>query len=206
MRKVKPPSVSTLGSVAAFVRRPGIGCSKLAGACGVNALRARFHQWELDLDSGELACDGQPLRLQPQPARVLSLLCRRAGSLVTREEIQRELWHMQSQVDFDQGLNYCVRQIRLVLKDNAQDPIYIETVPQARIPVPSNGPRSPRMSSRQSVASSRRGSSANCFRHGCGGFSNASQTLALSSGMDRTRRRGLSFGAYDRTSAANSTR
>jgi Tol biopolymer transport system component/DNA-binding winged helix-turn-helix (wHTH) protein len=93
-------------------------------------MRVRFHPWELDLETAELTCDGRPVRLQPQPARVLVLLTRRAGSLVTREEIQRELWHHQSQVDFDQGLNYCIRQIRLALKDNADEPAYIETIPR----------------------------------------------------------------------------
>ena len=93
-------------------------------------MRVRFHQWELDLDCGELAFSGEPVRLQPQPAKVLALLAKRAGTLVLREEIQRELWHHQSQVDFDQGLNYCIRQIRVVLKDNAEDPTYIETVPR----------------------------------------------------------------------------
>jgi len=93
-------------------------------------MRVRFHEWELDLDCGELAFSGKPVRLQPQPAKVLALLARRAGTLVLREEIQRELWHRQSQVDFDQGLNYCIRQIRVVLKDNAEEPTYIETVPR----------------------------------------------------------------------------
>jgi Tol biopolymer transport system component/DNA-binding winged helix-turn-helix (wHTH) protein len=93
-------------------------------------VRVRFHQWELDLDGGELAREGKNVRLPPQPAKVLALLAKRAGTLVLREEIQRELWHHESQVDFDQGLNYCIRQIRVALNDNAEQPTYIETVPR----------------------------------------------------------------------------
>jgi len=93
-------------------------------------MRVRFHEWELDLDCGELAYSGRPVKLQPQPGKVLALLARRAGTLVLREELHQELWHQQSQVDFDQGLNYCIRQIRVVLKDNAEEPTYIETVPR----------------------------------------------------------------------------
>ena len=68
-------------------------------------------------------------RLEPQPARVLALLVARAGELVTREEIQREVWP-DTHVDFDQGLNYCIRQIRTALGETAEAPRFIETLPR----------------------------------------------------------------------------
>jgi TolB-like protein/tetratricopeptide (TPR) repeat protein len=90
--------------------------------------RVRFDRFELDLASGELLRDGAPVRLQPQPLKVLTLLARRAGQLVTREEIQKEVWTDNTFVDFDQGLNYCVRQIRTALGDSADAPRYLETL------------------------------------------------------------------------------
>ena len=33
-------------------------------------------------------------------------------------------------VEFDQSLNYCIRQIRLALRDGASEPLYIETLPR----------------------------------------------------------------------------
>ena len=54
----------------------------------------------------------------------------RAGSLVSREEIQKTLWQNETFVDFDQGLNYCIRQIRIVLEDNAEQPVFIATIPR----------------------------------------------------------------------------
>ncbi len=89
-----------------------------------------FSSWELDLKTGVLLHDGVLVRLQPQPAKVLCLLARQPGSLVTRAEIQKELWSGETFVDFDGGLNYCIRQIRTVLGDNAVQPIYIATVPR----------------------------------------------------------------------------
>ena len=70
------------------------------------------------------------MRLAPQPFRVLALLVRRAGELVTREEIQAAVWADGTTVEFDQGLNYCIRQIRLALNEDAKEPQYIDTVPK----------------------------------------------------------------------------
>jgi TolB-like protein/Flp pilus assembly protein TadD len=92
--------------------------------------RVRFDPFELDLASGELCKEDTPVRLQPQPLKVLMLLARRAGQLVSREEIQKEVWTDDTFVDFNQGLNYCIRQIRAALCDNADTPRFIETVPR----------------------------------------------------------------------------
>jgi len=92
--------------------------------------RVRFDAFELDLASGELRKGRSLLRLQPQPLKVLVLLAGRAGQLVTRNEIQRQVWAGETFVDFDQGLNYCIRQIRAALRDDAETPRFIETVPR----------------------------------------------------------------------------
>jgi TolB-like protein/DNA-binding winged helix-turn-helix (wHTH) protein/Tfp pilus assembly protein PilF len=90
----------------------------------------RFGEFELALRSAELRRGGQVVRLQPQPFKVLALLAGRAGQLVTREEIQRQVWDGETYVDFEHGLNFCIRQIRSALGDNAQSPTYIETLPR----------------------------------------------------------------------------
>ena len=56
------------------------------------AVKARFADFELDLSSGELNRNGKRLRLQGQPFIVLRVLLDRAGEVVTREELQRQLW------------------------------------------------------------------------------------------------------------------
>jgi len=58
------------------------------------------------------------------------MLLERAGEVVTREEIQRQLWGDDVSVEFDAGLNRCIRQLRATLADDADAPRYIETVPR----------------------------------------------------------------------------
>lgn len=90
----------------------------------------RFGPFELDTREGHLHKGKVCLHLQPQPFKLLSLLVSRAGQLISREEIRRELWDQDTFVDFEQGLNVCIRQIRTVLKDSAAAPRYVETVPR----------------------------------------------------------------------------
>ena len=90
----------------------------------------RFDPFELDLRTGELRRQGQLVKLQQQPFKVLSLLARRSGELVTREEMKREIWSEETFVDFDQGLNFCIKQVRIALRDQADTPRYIETLPR----------------------------------------------------------------------------
>jgi TolB-like protein/DNA-binding winged helix-turn-helix (wHTH) protein len=87
----------------------------------------RFGVFELDLDAQELRKAGALIRLQPHPFKVLALLVSHAGQVVTREELRAELWGNDTFVDFEQGLNYCIRQIRAVLGDDAQAPRFVET-------------------------------------------------------------------------------
>jgi Tol biopolymer transport system component/DNA-binding winged helix-turn-helix (wHTH) protein len=90
----------------------------------------RFDQFELDEETLELRRDGHPIRMQQQPARVLAFLLKQRGTLVTREQIRRAIWGEDTFVDFEQGLNFCIRQIRLTLEDRADEPRYIETLPR----------------------------------------------------------------------------
>ena len=88
-----------------------------------------FGVFTFDLDRGELFRRGVAVRLQPQPARVLALLIANAGHLVTREEIRDAVWG-ERHVEFDQGLNFSIRQIREILGDRAEAPTFIETIPR----------------------------------------------------------------------------
>lgn len=90
----------------------------------------RFGPFELDTRAGRLRKGKAQLHLQPQPFKLLSLLVSRAGQLVTREEIQHQLWDKGTFVDFEQGLNVCIRQIRTALDDTPASPRFVETVPR----------------------------------------------------------------------------
>ena len=90
----------------------------------------RFREFELNEQTYELRKDGVPAKIQQQPARVLSLLVARGGTLVSRAEIRSSIWGEETFVDFEQGLNFCIRQIRMVLKDDAENPRFLETLPR----------------------------------------------------------------------------
>jgi TolB-like protein/Flp pilus assembly protein TadD len=90
----------------------------------------RFGDFELDDQSLELRKNGTPERIQHQPARVLAFLLNHRGALVTREQIRLAIWGQDTFVDFEQGLNFCIRQIRLALRDQAEHPLFVETLPR----------------------------------------------------------------------------
>ena len=89
-----------------------------------------FDDFVLDVDTGELRKNGRTQKLHPQPAQLLELLVRRDGEIVPREDIQDALWSDDTYVDYDTGINSCIRQIRTALGDDAEQPRYIETVPR----------------------------------------------------------------------------
>jgi DNA-binding winged helix-turn-helix (wHTH) protein/TolB-like protein len=90
---------------------------------------ARFDRFVFDAASGELTSPSGSTRLQPQVAALLEVLLERAGSVVTRAELRDRLWP-DTTVEFDQGLNFCIRQLRLALGDDANAPRFIETLPR----------------------------------------------------------------------------
>lgn len=92
--------------------------------------RLNFDEFELDPANERLTRRGIVVSLQPQPMKVLLLLVARRGELVTRKELQDAVWGAGTFVDFDQGLNWCIRRIREVLGDDASAPRFIETVPR----------------------------------------------------------------------------
>jgi len=90
----------------------------------------RFGVFELDLEAEQLSKSGRAVRLQPQPFKLLCLLAAQSGKLVTREEIQGTLWKGDIFVDFEQGVNFAIKQVRDALGEDAERPIYIQTVPR----------------------------------------------------------------------------
>ncbi len=99
-------------------------------ARAVEDAHLRFAEFELAARSGELRRNGQLVRLQPQPFKVLTFLASRAGQVVTRQELEQAIWAGETFVDFEHGLNFCIKQIRYALGDKAHSPRFIETLPR----------------------------------------------------------------------------
>jgi Tol biopolymer transport system component/DNA-binding winged helix-turn-helix (wHTH) protein len=72
---------------------------------------------------------GVKLKLGGQPFQVLAILLERPGEVVTREELQKQLWP-HTFVDVDHNLNTAINKIREVLGDSAESPRFVETLPR----------------------------------------------------------------------------
>ncbi len=92
--------------------------------------RARFAQFELDVETGDLRKAGVRVHIAGQPLRILECLLERDGGVVTRAELQRELWSDDTFVDFDRSLNTAVKRLRAVLGDVGDHARFIETLPR----------------------------------------------------------------------------
>src|SRR5580698_2340141 len=107
------------------VRLPGMNASSV-----LPRRVYRFGLFQVDPDSGKLLRQGVPVRLQEQPLRVLCLLLEHPGQVVTREELRQSLWPDGTYVEFDGSLNAALKRLRYALGDDADNPIFIQTVPR----------------------------------------------------------------------------
>jgi TolB-like protein/DNA-binding winged helix-turn-helix (wHTH) protein len=92
--------------------------------------RVRTGLFEIDLGCSEIYKEGRRVPLQEQPFRVLALLVERPGEVVTREELQSQLWPADTYVGFDESLNTAIRKLRIALGDSPENPRFIETIPR----------------------------------------------------------------------------
>jgi len=92
--------------------------------------RYSFGVFEFDAGTLELRKRGLLVRVRPQSLKLLALILSRAGELVSRDEIRAALWGGDTFVDFDQGVNHCIKQLRGALGDDADSPRFVETLPR----------------------------------------------------------------------------
>ncbi len=88
----------------------------------------RFGVYEFASHRQELRKAGIRIRLEGQPLAILQMLLERPGELVTREELQKNLWPTDTFVDFEHSLNAAVKRLRASLNDSADQPRYVETL------------------------------------------------------------------------------
>lgn len=88
----------------------------------------KFGDFRLDGNRFELVRDGRRLKLERKPMELLLLLAEGRGRLVTRQEIVELLWKGEVFVDTEHGINTAVRKIRTVLKDDPENPMFVQTV------------------------------------------------------------------------------
>lgn len=89
-----------------------------------------FDGFRADPATGELWRNGDRVKIQDLPFRVLIALAARPGEVMTRDELRAALWGQETFVDAEAGLNTAIGKLRDALGDNAERPRYIETLPR----------------------------------------------------------------------------
>src|SRR5215204_2813187 len=90
----------------------------------------RFGVFDFDAVTLELRKRGQLVKVRPQALKLLALILASPGQLVSRDEIREGLWGGDTFIDFDQGVNHCIKQLRFALGDDADSPRFVETLPR----------------------------------------------------------------------------
>jgi len=83
---------------------------------------------DLDLKRYELRRGNAVLRLEKIPMELLIFLVKHKDRLVSREEIIEKIWGREVFLDTEQGINTAVRKIRLAIRDDPEQPRYLQTV------------------------------------------------------------------------------
>ena len=84
--------------------------------------------FDLDLRTYELRRAGRVLKLERIPVELLFLLIEGRGQLVTRDQIIERIWGKDVFLDTDNSINGAIRKIRQVLKDNPEQPRFVQTI------------------------------------------------------------------------------
>ena len=84
--------------------------------------------FNLDLRAYELRRADRVLKLERIPMELLLLLIERRGQLVTRDQIIERVWGRDVFLDTDNSINAAILKIRRVLKDDPEQPRFVQTV------------------------------------------------------------------------------
>jgi TolB-like protein/DNA-binding winged helix-turn-helix (wHTH) protein/Tfp pilus assembly protein PilF len=84
--------------------------------------------FELNRATLELRRDGRTVRLERIPFDILLMLIGRRGQLLTRGQIAQRIWGRNRFLDIASGLDDAMGKIRQALRDDPENPRFIETV------------------------------------------------------------------------------
>src|SRR5258708_24843976 len=87
-----------------------------------------FGPFNFEPHTGRLTKRSYKVNLQPKAAAALTCLLRQPSEVVTRSQLQSELWPEGTYVDFELGIKVAIKKLRDALGDAAEEPVYIQTV------------------------------------------------------------------------------
>jgi DNA-binding winged helix-turn-helix (wHTH) protein/TolB-like protein len=97
---------------------------------GPKARRYVFSTFTFDVESGELIRNRRTERIRRQTSRLLTILLERAGTVVSRDELRERMWPGGEYLDHERSINRSINELREILRDDPQDPKFIETLPK----------------------------------------------------------------------------
>lgn len=130
----------------------------LPGTPQSNDRTFRLGNWQVRPGSGEISDGRTVVRIEPKAMDVLVYLAAHEGQVVSREELERDVWH-GALVGYD-AVTGTVIKLRKALDDDARHPRYIATVPKRGyrlLPgsLQPSGPEGPHLSARALSSASR---------------------------------------------------
>ena len=87
-----------------------------------------FAEFVLDTQEHTLARDSQPQYLTPRTFDTLLALLQQEGVVIPKDDLIARIW--KGGVVTDNALTRCIKEVRGVLRDDADNPRFIETVPR----------------------------------------------------------------------------
>lgn len=103
--------------------------------------------FEFDFHAYRLRRGGRVLKMERIPAEVLAVLVEQRGELVSRQHIVERIWGKDVFLDTDNSINGAIRKVRHVLKDDPEQPRFIQTITGRgyRFIAPVNEPVAPKL-------------------------------------------------------------
>ncbi len=98
------------------------------GPCYCPAMRYRFGDCEIRVESHELRVGGRPRAVEPQVFDLLKCLVERAGQLVTQDELLDAVW--QGRIVSDSAIGARISAARAAIGDDGKAQTMIKTVPK----------------------------------------------------------------------------
>jgi len=86
----------------------------------------RVGDWTAEAAANRLVCGDREVRVEPKVMRVLGYLLERHGEVVSRHDLEANVW--AGMIVTDDAVTNTVIKLRKALGDNARDPRYIETI------------------------------------------------------------------------------
>src|SRR5580698_1239164 len=105
-----------------------MGCAMASELAGVEQPIRFGEGYEVDLRPPRLRHGSHVLKLERIPFEILLLLLEHRGEVVTRDQIVSRVWGQDVFLDTDNSIRGAIRKLRLVLKDDAETPRFIQTV------------------------------------------------------------------------------